>query len=244
VLYDEIGVGYQMRRVPDPRIAVALRCGLGDASSVVNVGAGTGSYEPRDLQVIAVEPSMTMIGQRAPGAAPALRAVAERLPLRDACVSAAMAVLTIHHWSDWQAGLRELARVARDRVVVLSWDPAGPAFWLTRHYFPSLLERDRRRFPGIAEITRCFAHAEVRDLPIPHDCVDGFLGAYWRRPHAYLDAAVRSGMSGFAGGADEDAGLARLSADLASGTWHRRFGQLLERDVLDIGYRLVVALPH
>lgn len=241
MLYDKIGKGYVAQRVPDPRIAALIDSALRDCDSVVNVGAGTGSYEPTDRPVVAVEPSMTMIRQRPLGAAPAIQAVAEHLPLRDQCTSAAMAILTVHHWHDVPRGLQELGRIARDCIAILTYDPDGPGFWLTDEYFPAIAEKDRRCFPGVAEISRVLGPVTVQPVPVPHDCIDGFLGAYWRRPRAYLDATIRSGMSAFSGLPNLDHGLMRLDRDLASGNWTRRFGHLLDRDSLDIGYRLVVA---
>jgi SAM-dependent methyltransferase len=237
-LYDTIGVGYRNFRRPDPRIAAAILRALGDARTVVNVGAGTGSYEPPDRQVVAVEPALTMIRQRPGGSAPVVQASASSLPFRDGAFAGALAVLTIHHWPDRARGLAELARVARDRVVVLTWDTAAE-FWLVHDYFPELLEIDRTIFPSMAELERALGPLAVTPLPIPHDCADGFLGAYWRRPHAYLDAAVRGAISTFTKLADPEPGLARLRRDLDDGTWHRRHADLLERAELDIGYRLV-----
>jgi SAM-dependent methyltransferase len=212
---------------------------------VVNVGAGAGSYEPADLRVVAVEPSGEMIRQRAAGAASAVRATAEALPFPGGAFDAALAVLTIHHWRDRPAGLAELVRVARRRVVIVNWDPEGrDAFWLTREYIPALVELDAVLFPTASELVR------VTPLRVPHDCVDGFLGAYWRRPEAYLDAGVRSGMSTFGRLAPEaarsvDAGLARLADDLASGRWEARYGHLRAQEQIDLGYRIVVAeRPH
>jgi SAM-dependent methyltransferase len=241
MLYDTIGKAYARQRIPDPRIAMAIHHALGNAGSVVNVGAGTGSYEPVDRPVIAIEPSLTMIRQRAVGAAPAIQAVAESLPLRGRCTSAATAFLTIHHWSDVDRGLQELGRIARDSVVILTWDPAGPEFWLTDEYFPGIAEWDRRNFPGIADISRVLGPVSTYAVPVPHDCADGFLGAHWRRPEAYLDPAIRSGSSGFSKLPGLDQGLAQLRSDLASGEWNRRFGHLLGKSFLDLGYRLVVA---
>ena len=245
-VYDAIGRGYATRRRPDPRIAAAIRLALGDARSVVNVGAGAGSYEPADRPVIAVEPSRAMIAQRPPGAAPALQAAAEALPLRDGAVDAALAILTLHHWHDRAAGLAELARVARRRVLIVNWDPAARHdFWLTREYIPALAELDARLFPTAAELEAALGPLRVVPLPVPHDCVDGFLGAYWRRPEAYLDAGVRGAMSTFARLGPEPAqsvmqGLARLGEDLASGRWEARFGHLRTLRELDLGYRLVI----
>jgi SAM-dependent methyltransferase len=240
-LYDTIGKGYATQRVPDPRIAAQIHSALGDAKTVVNVGAGAGSYEPTDRFVVAIEPSTTMIQQRQRGAAPAVQAAAESLPIRDHAVSAAMAILTMHHWTNPVAGLNELGRIARDRVAILTWDPAGPEFWLTQHYFPAMVVRDRSRFPSISQMASILGSVRVEAVPIPGDCIDGLLGAYWCRPHSYLDPDVRAGMSGFAGIDGEAEGLSRLEADLASGEWARRFGSLCDRSHLDIGYRLVTA---
>ena len=240
-LYDRIGGGYGATRTEEPRIARAVHAALGDARTVVNVGAGTGSYEPRDREVLAVEPSPVMLGQRPPDAAPAVRARAEALPLPDASFDAAMAVLSDHHWEDRARGLRELRRVARERVVVFTWDQGlADAFWLTRDYLPAF-----KRLPGmtIDAVAACLGGARVTPVPIPHDCADGFYHAFWRRPDAYLDERVRAGISAFArvGEREVAAMVAALRADLASGRWHERHGALLALGELDLGYRLVVA---
>ena len=246
IVYDVIGTGYVATRRADPRIASVINAALGDAASVVNVGAGAGSYEPADLRVVAVEPSREMIGQRPRGRAPVVQAVAERLPFPDGAFDAALAVLTLHHWDDRGGGLAELARVAR-RVVIVTWDPAcRGSFWLTTEYLPEIIEFDLPRFPPLAELAGWLGgRSETRVLPIPHDCVDGFLGAFWRRPHAYLDPAVRGAISSFAQipAGRLEAGLARLADDLRSGRWADRFGQLREEDSIDLGYRLLVADP-
>lgn len=240
-LYDTIGRGYARRRQPDPRVAARIHAALGDAASVVNVGAGTGSYEPADRRVAAVEPSEVMVRQRAPGAAPAVRATAEALPFADGSFDAALASLTLHHWPSWRRGVDELRRVARRRVVILTWDPAHPGFWLTTDYFPTILPADRATFPSIGELADALGGADVLVVPVPADCVDGFLGAYWRRPAAYLDPGVRASISALARIPDPAPALARLEADLADGGWERRHGQHLPPDELDLGYRLVVA---
>ena len=242
-VYDTIGRGYARQRRSDPRIGACLSKALGDARSVLNVGAGAGSYEPSDRRVVAVEPSAVMLAQRLPNAAPAVRARAEALPFRDRTFDVAMAVLTLHHWSDQDGGLAECARVAQQRVVLLTWDPEADAFWLLRDYLPAFVEIDRRQFPPMTAYAEAFgpgAQVQVSAVPIPHDCIDGFLGAYWARPEAYLDPAVQAGISSFAypGAA---AGLERLREDLATGAWHARHGHLLAADALDLGYRLVVA---
>ena len=238
-LYDAIGLGYDTYRQPDPRIAAAIGRALGPADSIVNVGAGAGSYEPTGRRVVAVEPSLAMIRQRR-SAAPVLRASATDLPIRDGTFAAALAILTVHHWPDRARGLGEMARVSR-RVVIVTWDPETSGFWLTDDYFPSILTIDRPIFPTMDELRRALGEIEIVPLPVPHDCVDGFLGAYWRRPAAYLDDGVRSAISTFSKVGDVGPGLARLRRDLQDGTWVRRHGDLLDRAELDLGYRLVVA---
>lgn len=240
-LYDTLGVGYGSYRRPDPRIAAAIMGALGEFAPIVNVGAGTGSYEPSDRLVVAVEPSRAMIRQRQARMIPVVQASAVHLPFRDAAFAAALAVLTIHHWSDRERGLAELARVARHRLVIVTYDPAATGFWLVEDYFPAIGEIDRQILPSLEEFRRAVGPVDIRPLPIPHDCTDGFLGAYWRRPYAYLDPGVRRAISTFAKVPHLDAGLTRLRADLADGTWARRYGHLLHQTALDIGYRLVIA---
>jgi SAM-dependent methyltransferase len=241
--YDRIGVGYSLTRRPDPRIADRILSLLGDGQSVVNVGAGSGSYEPRDRTVVAVEPSLTMIRQRPVDSAPVVQATAESLPFLDDSFDGALAVLTVHHWADAARGFAEMRRVSRRRIVVLTWDPqVWDSFWLIRDYFP-LRDVDRRRAVPIAGIVAALGESRVIPVPIPHDCVDGFHGAFWRRPKAYLDPRVRSGISGFVGmdPGTLDEGLRRLAADIESGTWRERYRDLCALDELDLGYRLVVA---
>lgn len=241
--YDTIGKGYAGQRRPDARIAARLAAALGGARTVLNVGAGAGSYEPADRRVVALEPSRVMLAQRASGAAPSVQARAEALPFADRTFDATMAVLTLHHWSDRAGGLAECVRVSRERVVLLTIDAFAEGFWLVRDYFPEFLELDRRQFPPIAEYAALFGartQVTIESVSVPRDCVDGFLGAYWARPEAYLDPAVRAGISSFTR-CDTAAGLERLRADLTSGAWHARNGGLLERESLDLGYRLVVA---
>jgi SAM-dependent methyltransferase len=240
-IYDRIGVTYAQTRRPDPRIAAAIRQALGGARSVVNVGAGSGSYEPPET-ALAVEPSAVMIGQRSPGLAPAVRTTADAIPLADGEVDAALAVLTIHHWSDLERGFAEMRRVA-GRIVVLTWDP-GMAweFWLSAEYLPAqAVEWDVARCPPLDVVAGLIGHgAEVTPVPVPHDCTDGFFGAFWRRPEAYLDPVVRAGISNLAQFGDELLPVFdRLAADLASGAWHRRHADLLELPELDLGYRIV-----
>lgn len=238
-LYDRIGVDYDNLRRPDPRIAARIRAALGDAASVLNVGAGTGSYEPADCAVTAVEPSAAMIARRPPGAAPAVQGVAGALPFADGSFDAAMAILTVHHWPDPAAGLAELRRVTRGRIVILSFDPAARPWPVD--YFPALAALDEAAMPPLSLFSRCLGPVSITPLPVPHDCSDGFLYAWWRRPAAYLDARIRSGSSSFWLIDGVEAGVARLAADLASGAWQQRHADLLGLEALDVGYRLIVA---
>ncbi|MER6426096.1 class I SAM-dependent methyltransferase [Streptomyces sp. NPDC001137] len=243
-LYDTLGATYGRNRQPDPRIAAQIRAALGDAADVINVGAGTGSYEPPQT-VLAVEPSQVMIAQRPPGSAPAVRAVAEQLPVRDNAADAVMALLTIHHWTDLTAGIAELRRVARHRIVILTWDQQifRERFWLVRDYLPQAAAFDDTRALPLDRLSDLLGAARRQPVPVPHDCTDGFAAAYWRRPHAYLDPQVRSGISLLAQTAEAALapGLAALSEDLTTGRWHTRHADLLTRDSLDVGYRLLTA---
>jgi SAM-dependent methyltransferase len=229
-------------RREDPHIAARIRAALGGARTVVNVGAGAGSYEPRDLEVVAVEPSETMIAQRPEGSAPVVRAFAEALPFEDESFDAALGVLTDHHWSDHARGLAEMRRVAR-RVVLFSWDPATVHdMWIVRDYLPSVADLIPDGY-RLAHTLARLGDARAEPVPIPHDCRDGFFHAYWRRPEAYLDPGVRAGISVFAqldDAAVED-GIGRLRRDLESGEWARRNADLLELEEVDAGYRLIVA---
>jgi SAM-dependent methyltransferase len=241
--YERIGVGYAERRRPDPRIERRIHEALGDARSVVNVGAGTGSYEPSDRGVVAVELTTQMLEQRPADTAPAVQGRAEELPFPDGSFDAALAVLTIHHWTDVERGLAELRRVAR-RQVILGFDPSRQGqLWLVRDYIPAFAEVELDRAPTLEQMLAMLDNARIEAVPIPADCTDGFAGAYWKRPEAYLDPGVRKGSSTFARLApgDVDAGLTRLADDLASGRWHERNAELLELEELDLGYVLVIA---
>ena len=237
--YDTIGLNYAELRKPDARIAEVIDRALGSAQTVVNVGAGTGSYEPANRQLTAVEPSLEMISKRSPTAAKAVQASADDLPFDDDSFDAAMAVLTIHHWPDKAAGLREMRRVTRGPLVLLTFDPAQRP-WLT-DYLPALATLDEAQMPAMADYERWLGGVNVTPVLVPHDCSDGFLYAYWRRPAAYLDPYIRSGSSSFWALDNTAAGLQELKQDLESGAWEQRYGELLSRDSYDAGYRLVVA---
>jgi SAM-dependent methyltransferase len=244
--YDEIGREYSRTRREDPSIARAIRSALGDARSVVNVGAGAGSYEPDDRYVIAVEPSDVMAAQRPPTIPPALRASAADLPLRDDSVDAAMAVLTIHHWDDeLERGIQELRRVARDTVVILTYDPAvSGEMWLMADYLPEVAQLDRRIFPTPELLVRWLAgETRVEVVPIRRDTPDWMLGSFWAHPERVLDEGARNATSGFA---RMDASVVQrvvrdVRRDLESGAWDERHGHLRELDAFDAGLRLVVS---
>ena len=241
--YDRFGRSYAATRTEDLRIATAIHAALGNAASVLNVGAGTGSYEPSDRSVTAVEPSAVMRAQRPPGAAPCVDASAEALPFPDGSFDAAMAILTDHHWSDREGGLRELRRVAR-RVVVFQWNPTWvDRFWLAAQYAVFAPPPPPPPADWWSVLRAGLDEPREVSVPIPHDCRDGFLMAFWRRPEAYLEPVVQANISVFARmAAERRAALTgTLRADLESGAWALRNGWLLEREALDLGYRVLVA---
>jgi SAM-dependent methyltransferase len=241
ILYDTIGEGYAALRQTDPRIADQLWAALGDAETVLNVGAGAGSYEPPGREVVAVEPSEVMRRQRPPTAARCVAGTADALPFGDQSFDVAMAVLSDHHWPDPLAGLREMQRVAR-RVVVLQWDSGRIAdFWLVRDYLPEFVSLAMAG-PTLKEKARLL-EASVQVVPIPWDCHDGFFHAFWRRPQAYLDPAVRQASSPWAqvGRAVEDRAVAALAADLATGLWQQRNSQITDLESIDLGARLLIS---
>ncbi len=240
-VYDRIGIGYRSVRRPDPRWSALIRAAIGEGRSVVNVGAGAGSYEPVDVPVTAVEPSMVMIAQRPAGAAPCVAGRAEALPFDDGAFDVALAVLTVHHWADLARGIAELHRVAR-RYVIVSYDmDVQDQFWLTRDYIPKIADAEHSRVPALATLQNRLPGSRVEPLPISADFTDGFMTAFWQRPHAYLDPAVRRSCSAFAL-TDRDAverGIASLRSDLASGAWERRFRHLRALSSIDAGFRLI-----
>ena len=244
--YDTHGRGYAHRRRPDPRIATLIHAALGDARTVLNVGAGAGSYEPDDRYVLAVEPSAAMRAQRPPGAAPALVATAERLPFDDDTFDAVMATVTVHQWRDTTVGLTELRRVSRGPVVVLTFDGDElDRFWLA-DYAPELIAAERRRYPAIATVAAAIGRlTEVREVPIPIDCVDGFTEAYYARPEAFLDPQVRAAQSawGFITPEATNRAVERLRSDLTSGRWQRTYGHLRTQPQFVGALRLLVGRP-
>ncbi len=239
-LYDKIGTRYNQYREPDTRIAAAILKEVGSLQRILNLGAGIGAYEPADRGVVALEPSRVMISQRPRNTAPVIQGQAERLPFKDNAFEICMAILTIHHWSDIEAGLKEAIRVARKRLILLTWIGFAEDFWLV-DYLPQIKKIDEPLFPSIEQLEEIMGPVRVVPVPILHDCTDGFLCAYWRRPHLYLDAQARSAMSTFSRVTDCSAGLHRLNKDLKSGRWHKRYHDLLNKDSMDFGYRIVVS---
>lgn len=238
-IYDRIGLDYAQLRRPDPRIEAVIHAALGEARTVLNVGAGAGSYEPTDRQVTALEPSREMIAQRPAGSAEVVQGVAEDLPFADKSFDAVMAVLTVHHWRDQAKGLAELRRVSRGPVVILTFDVTRTDFWLA-DYLPELVRLDEGQMPAMSLYGEVLGPVNIHPVEIPGDCVDGFLCAYWKRPAAYLDERVRGGISSFWKIGDITPALTRLATDLERGDWAERYGALLALASLDCGYRLVV----
>jgi SAM-dependent methyltransferase len=244
-LYDSISGTYRSTRCEEARVARHIHAALGNADRVVNVGAGTGNYEPRDRFVVAVEPSAAMVSARSRSAS-AVQGVAEALPLPAASFDVAMASLTLHHWSDLRKGLMEMRRVA-PRQVILMFDPAEISrFWALGYWPEALGLPSEADAPGPGQVAEVLDVTEVRTVPIPIDCTDGFGAAYWGRPKAYLDPDVQQGMSWLAQlPADNLAkGASRLAEDLQSGAWEERHGHLLTRTEFDVGFRVVMAGPR
>jgi len=236
--YDTIGINYSDLRKPDSRIERVIGRALGSAKTVLNVGAGAGSYEPADRQVTAIEPSVEMIRQRGASAAPVIQGYAEDLPFDDNYFDSSMAILTVHHWADKAKGLKEMRRVTRGRVVLLTFDPSHRGAWLT-DYIPELVTLDDAQMPRMTEYETWLGPVEISAVPVPHDYTDGFLYAYWRRPTAYLDPRIRTAMSSFWAVDNISERLSKLASDLDTGAWAQRYSELLNRDELDVGYHLV-----
>jgi Methyltransferase domain len=241
--YERHGRTYARHRRPDQRIAARIHTALGDARTVLNVGAGTGSYEPRDRWVLAVEPSATMRSQRPAGAAPAIAARAEALPFDDGAVDAAMACVTIHHWESAKTGLAELRRVSRGPVVVFTFELDDLPAW-QQEFLGEGLVKERPRFPAIDDVAAALGRrTRVERIPTPGDCVDGFFEAFWRRPEGLLDPAVRGAQSMWAllDPAVEQCMVDRLAAALHSGAWDAEHGHLREQESFDGALRLVIS---
>ncbi len=239
--YDHIGTGYGAKRLPDPRLAAVIDEAIGDAETVLNVGAGAGSYEPSDRSVVAVDPSSVMLAQHHGGRR--VRGVAESLPFDDGTFDAAMAILTMHHWDDLGAGLVELRRVAR-RQVLFTWDPQhSRKLWIAEDYVPAIDALETGRFVPLVSLIEALAAHTVLPFEIPHDFTDGFQAAFWRRPEMYLEPDVRAASSTFASLPTElvEPGIERLRADLRTGKWQESYGDLLALESVDFGHRIVIA---
>ncbi len=238
--YDDKASFYVQKRKSDPRISHQIHQALEGCTSILNVGAGTGSYEPEGPHLIALEPSMNMIRQRL-NLSGVIQACAEEIPFADKSFDAVMAVLTIHHWSDLTKGLAECRRVARKKIVILTWDPESDGFWLTQQYFPQILEIDRRIFPALPMLHTLLGPVTIEKVLIPADCEDGFLGAYWKRPGAYLKETVREGISSFSKFYVPKENLDKLQQDILNGYWTEQNAHLLSLDCYDLAYRLIIA---
>jgi SAM-dependent methyltransferase len=240
--YDRLGRGYGRVRQPDPRIAAQIDAALGEARTVLNVGAGTGSYEPEGREVMAVEPSAEMIGQRPPGSAPVVQASAEALPFSDGSFDASLAVLTAHHWLDLGTGLAEMRRVSRERIVIVTFDSEALAeLWIARDYFPEMLTLKRRSEATSSELGGLLAGAAIEPIPVPHDCTDQFFAALWARPEKLFDEEIVKPMWVWQSISEEArrSGRERLRVDLENGIWEQRYGHLRALPSMDVGLRLV-----
>ena len=242
--YDEIGIHYSTKRQTDPRLARQLFAELDGATRIINIGAGTGSYEPDGIELIAVEPSSEMISQRKADAHPVKQASAEKLPFENDSFSHAMTVLSMHHWKNRTQAFSEINRVVTEKFVAISWDPHCGPFWLTRDYFPEIHELDLDIFPDLSELKEHLDDVDMQPLLIPDDCQDGFLAAFWKRPDAYLNSDIRQSMSSFSKIRNIPFGLERLKKDLESGAWAEKNQSILGLTALDAGYRLITARPR
>ena len=237
--YDQLAEQYRNYRKPDPKIAVRIQFHTQGAQRVLNVGAGMGSYEPEGCEVMAIEPSYEMISKRERTKVTLIQGFAENLPFRDNEFDVSMGILTIHHWSDIAMGLQEMLRVSKNKIVLFTWIGYGSDFWL-EEYIPEIKGVDEKLFPTLEELNRLLGTISVETIEIPYDCIDGFMCAYWRRPEAYLDPNVRKAISTFSRISDFQEGFNRLQDDINSGMWHKKQSHLLEKESLDLGYRLVV----
>jgi len=240
-IYDHIGHNYSVTRCTDPKIAQRLYAEFQDATRIVNIGAGTGSYEPEHIELVAVEPSSKMISQRKNGSHRVEKAFAEKLPFENNSFSHAMTVLSMHHWENRARAFSEINRVATEKFVAITWDPKSTPFWLTKDYFPEIYEMDKCIFPVLEELHEHFDEVKISPLQIPSDCKDGLLAAFWKRPEAYLSSTVRQATSPFAKIKNLAEGLQKLEDDLASGAWAKNNHAILNVSSLDVGYKIVAA---
>jgi hypothetical protein len=241
-LYEDIGARYGAIRQPDHRLQTRITGALGDARPVLNVGAGTGNYEPADRPVVALEPSSVMAGQRHPGSAPVVRGMAEGLPFADGSFGATLATFTVHHWNDVRRGLSELQRVSHRQVLLVHDRDLCDYYWITE-YFPEILAVPSEQHPAVGRLCQSLDVIRIETLPIPADCSDGFCSAFWARPEALLDPALRAGSSSLSqlDPAIVEDNVEHLRADLASGAWDSRYGFLRSLPEFDMGYRLLIA---
>ena len=237
--YDQIGINYAQKRQSDPRIAAQILDRLKGAKRIVNIGAGAGSYEPKSMDLVALEPSLEMIKQRPADAHPVVQGTAESLPFPDNSFTHALTILSMHHWTNRELAFREINRVVTESFVAVSWNPNADSFWLTRDYFPEIVEYDKTIFPRVDEFHNHFDEVEISSLLIPEDCIDGFLAAYWKRPSAYLDEEVRNSISSFSKLDDISQTLSKLESDIQSGEWAKRNASILEQSAIDVGYIII-----
>lgn len=239
VPYDQIGKGYSINRKSDPKIAKQIFSKLIGAKKILNIGAGSGSYEPENIDLVAVEPSAEMIAQRATNKHPVIQAFAEELPFESNSFSHTMTVLSMHHWTDRERAFHEIKRVTTDTFVAVTWNPSSKPFWLTRDYFPEIYDTDKNIFPSLADFKSHFYNVQVTPLLIPDDCQDGFLAAFWKRPEAYLNEDVRKSISTFSYLKKLESGLNKLKKDLNNGIWENKNRSILNSFELDAGYVIV-----
>ena len=240
--YALIGTGYTRYRQPDPQIAACIVAALGNDRTVLNVGAGAGSYEPIERAVTAVEPSASMRAQRPPHLPSAIDAVAQSLPFAEASFDAALATFTVHQWPDLKAGLAEIRRVTRGPIVIMTCDRDElDRFWLEA-YAPEVLDVEAGRYPPIDTIAELLGGAKVVSVPIPLDCTDGFGEAYYGRPEMLLDPGARLACSAwsFVDPAVESRFVAELGRDLETGAWDKKYGHLRSQPHFDGSLKLII----
>ncbi len=238
--YNQLSKQYKNYRRPDTRILRQIQYYLQNAQCILNVGAGIGSYEPVDSKVVAIEPSFEMISKRDNSKALLVQAIAEKLPFKNNIFDCSMAILTIHHWSNAISGLKEMIRVTKYKIVLFTWIGYGNNFWL-ENYIPEIIGIDIKLFPTIDELKRILGNVIVEIVEIPYDCTDGFMCAYWRRPEMYLDPNVRKAISTFSRIPENPEGLNKLRKDIESGEWYNKYSYLLDKETIDLGYRLVIS---